>query len=302
MSHFPTLFNIVWKGHVLNPLWQSRDCRRARRGAVTREAVLRYLDRHMKPVSLRPAPEPEPEEQRHVWTLWLQGIQQAPAIVRRCIASQEKLSATLHVLDLKQILGLIQLPPYILEKWEKGRIRPAHFADICRVQLLYQYGGVWADATDYFHQDLPPWLWEQDFFVYLSGKHLQGSYAGIQNCFIRARKGNTLLGAWRDAIFQYWERESSALDYFIHQQLLLWVVRHNAQAASLFEKMPQLEQDPTHVLWFQKGGEAYRPEVVDQVCAQALFQKTEYKSSLAQNPPAGSIAAWLQLPLNSNGQ
>ena len=71
---------------------------------------------------------------------------------------------------------------------------------------------------------------------------------------------------------------------------------HNPAAAALFAKMPQMEQEPTHVLWFQKGRDPYNSLVMDQVCAQALFQKTEYKSDLAQNPPSGSMADWLEAP------
>lgn len=297
-SHFFTLARIIWKGHILNPLWLSRDERRFRRGQATREAVLKYLDRHMQPVELPQAPAAQAEV-RQVWTLWLQGMDQAPAIVRRCVDSMKRIGTRVNVLDQEQILQLISLPPYILDKWQRGLIRSAHFADICRVELLYQYGGVWADATDYFHQGLPQWLWEQDFFVYLAGTHLQGSYASIQNCFIRARKGNPLLGAWREAIFQYWEQEDSAADYFIHQLLFQWVLDHNPAAAAHFAQMPQLEQDPTHVLWFQRGRAPYQAIEVDRICQAALFQKTEYKSALAQNPPIGSIAAWLQAPIQA---
>ena len=66
--------------------------------------------------------------------------------------------------------------------------------------------------------------------------------------------------------------------------------------------MPQQEQDPTHRLWFQYGRTPYHPETVDQICAGALFQKTEYKSDLAKHPPVGSIAAWLQAPLTHPGR
>lgn len=293
MSHFLTQAEVVLMGHLLNPIWHSREQRRARRGAASEKAVMRYLNRTLKAPSEAPA-LPAGDSARTVWTLWLQGMDQAPAIVQACVSSmQRQLSAAVEVLDLESVLQRISLPAYILDKWRAGKIRPAHFADICRVELLYEYGGVWADSTAFFTADLPKWLWEAPFFVYGAGHSLHGSYAFIQNCFIRAQKGSLLLAAWREAIFQYWKQENSAVDYFVHQLLFKWAVQHTPGVAQAYADMPQLEQEPTHLLWFQKGALPYDKAQVQAICSQALFQKTEYKSALAKNPPAGSVAEWI---------
>jgi len=41
----------------------------------------------------------------------------------------------------------VELPGYIVEKWEKGRIPAAMFSDLLRVELLIKYGGTWIDST-----------------------------------------------------------------------------------------------------------------------------------------------------------
>lgn len=291
-GHFLTLAKIILRGHLFNPLWLPRQERRRRRGEATRQAVLDYLEKMMPPSDNRQEqPEAGTSQDRHIWTLWLQGEEQAPAIVRACIASmREHLSGELHVLTQADILETISLPGPILDKWRSGRIRPAHFADICRLELLWEYGGVWADATDWFSADLPDWLWKEDFFVYMSGERLTGSYAFIQNCFIRSSKSSPVLAAWRDAVFRYWEHEDSAIDYFIHQLLLEYAIQHDPQAARSFAQMPRLNQDPTHELWFVRGGDVYDPAAYRQIVDRALFQKTEYKSHLSQLPPKDSFA------------
>lgn len=67
-------------------------------------------------------------------------------------------------------------------------MKPAHYVDICRVELLYEYGGYWLDSTCFVTAPIPEWICRQDFFVYMAGHETPYSYSFIQNCFIRARK------------------------------------------------------------------------------------------------------------------
>ena len=302
-SRLSTRMNILLYGHLLNPLWHSRSERRARRGAVIQKAVRRYLDKHFdfsQPLKDEPAsdscrsvnaPVSAPEK---IWTLWLQGEAQMPPVVRACIRSmRENSGLEVVVLDETKLRDFITLPAYIQEKWEKGLIRPAHYADICRIELLYRYGGLWCDATDFIPKAIPGELMQEDFFVFLSGEKLFGAYSFIQNCFIRARRGSYLLAAWRRAIFAYWEKEDSAIEYFIHQMLFKKVVEEDPEAAQAFARMPHIAQDTTHELWFRHGKDPFDPTLYAQIVENAPFQKTEYKSRLSQEPPRGSFAEQL---------
>jgi hypothetical protein len=177
-----------------------------------------------------------------------------------------------------------------MDKWRAGKIRPAHFADICRVELLYRYGGLWLDATDYVFAPMPQWLMDEDFFVFMSGDRQRGSYYYIQNCFIRGRKGNYLLKAWRAAILEYWKHEDSTIDYFVHQLIFKKVIQNNKKAAGLFAKMPAVIQDPTHTIWFEHASDPFDEALFKELAAAAVFQKTEFKSENARNPEPGTFA------------
>ena len=146
------------------------------------------------------------------------------------------------------------------------------------------------DATDYLDAPLPEWLWESGFFVYQGGDTLKGAYAGIQNCFIRGAQGNYLLKVWREAVRAYWDAEGTAIDYFIHQLLFEAAVQANPRAAALYAEMPSRIQDPTHVLWYRYADQPYDKDLLHAICAEALFQKTNYKSSAATDPIPGSFA------------
>lgn len=280
-------------GHLLNPLWKSRAERRRIRGEVTARAVSRHLDAYTDFIrDLKPETQQFPAGPERIFSIWLQGEQAAPELVKACWRSVgAHCPQELVVLDSESIFRWIDLPEHIVKKWREGKMRPAHFSDICRLALLSRYGGLWLDATDYIPASLPEWLWESDFFVYMSGSEQTGGwYAFIQNCFIRARAGNFLASAWFRLICEYWRREDRPVDYLIHQLLFKKLVENNALASELFSAMPRIGQEPTHELWFGAGDLEYRREDWDAICAGAMFQKTEYKSSRALSPIPGSNA------------
>ena len=316
-GRFSTKAEIVLKGHILNWPWRSRLERRRARGAATRDAVCAYLDRYVSEflgMPYTPAPygsrqqvpdspgqtapgspvqQPVPGDsgKERIFSIWLQGEQSAPDIVKACWRSiRANSSRELVVLDSGSLGDWIELPPHVTDKWRRGLIKPAHFTDICRVALLYRYGGYWMDATDFLPAELPEWIDDRDFFVYMSGERLRGWYAYIQNCFIRARRGNYLLALWLNAMLVYWSHEDSAIDYFVHQLLFMKAVESDPRAAELFAAMPKIVQDPTHELWFGNASKPFDPELFSSLTAAAAFQKTEYRSSDAVSPRPGSFA------------
>jgi hypothetical protein len=217
--------------------------------------------------------------------------------VAACLDSIRRHSgAELVVLDGQSVFDWIDLPEDIVRKWKEGKMKAAHFADICRVELLYRHGGVWMDATSYLDAPFPEWLWEADFFVYQGGDTLKGAYGGIQNCFIRGAKDAYLLKVWREIIRAYWTAEDSALDYFVHQLLFSLAVETNPRAAALYAQMPALVQDPTHVLWYDYADKPFDEALLHEICAKALFQKLNYKTPSAANPVPGSFADHLLAP------
>ena len=297
LRRIPYYLRVAVQGHLGNWLWRSHLERRRVRGRAIRRAADAYLRPYAAAVAALPEDTPDRSAPRRVFSLWLQGEEQAPPLVKACLASiRRNAGAEVVVLDERTLADWIDLPDIVLRKWKEGKMKPAHFADLCRLELLYRYGGVWMDGTDYLDAPLPEWLWEADFFVYLGGDRLRGAYCGIQNCFIRAAKGSYLLKVWRESVLAYWEKEDSAVDYFVHQMLFGAAVAANPRAAALYAQMPALIQDPTHVLWYEWADRPYDEEGLHAICAGALFQKTDYKSSAATSPVPGSFADVLLAP------
>lgn len=301
---FPSLAkqaHIILKGHIFNPLWHDHDSRRRKRREAIVEAKMKYLKQYddfaksIHPVFPKQSQEIS-DSKEHVFTIWLQGEEQAPPIVKSCFKSMRKyIDLPLVVLDENTLFDWISLPDHIMDKWRKGKITRTHFSDICRVELLYEHGGVWADATDFFTAPIFPYVMQEDFFLFMAGSNIKrgGTHAFVQSCFMRARKGNPLLGMWREFLFHYWEKENTLLDYFTMHFLFRYLVENNEEAAKLFSKMPKVDQDPTHILYSVYKNAPYSPELYEEATKNAFFQKTTYKDKCAKNPIPGSVTEFI---------
>lgn len=291
LSRTIALTDIVLRAHILNPLWRSRDARRQHRCNVAASAIPRYMARYVPAPGTIPETKPiHDDKNEKIWTLWLQGEENAPDLVKACFRSiRANCKQELVVLDEKTIWDYITLPPEIVAKRNAGQITHAHFADICRVELLYEHGGIWLDSTAFVTAPIPDEIINQDFFVYLAG-NVGSPYSFMQNCFIRARRGSYLLAAWRQTMFNFWFNEPREFDYFMHQLMFKALVQHDPIAKKYFDAMPHIDQDPTHAVWWAIANEPYTKKLFDEYTSGAFFQKTAYRTPWAKNPIPGSVA------------
>lgn len=286
---------LIAVGHIFNAPWKSREERRKQRYKVTRDSALHYLHRYAPAIKKLevPAIDTTPEPER-AFTIWYQGEEQAPPLVKACFRSMRRhLKQELVVLDEKTLFDWITLPDYIIKKWKEGKIAHTQFSDICRVELLFRHGGLWFDATDFVTAPVPQYIMDEDVFIFLGGNKVRGSYAFIQSCFIRARKGNPLLGIWQGANFAYWKEEDSKINYFIHHLLLLLSTQENEIAAKSLAAMPKVDQDPTHSLWGEHCADTYNKEEFERLTRDSFFQKTNYKDSRIATAAPDSVASYI---------
>ena len=285
-------FRLLLEGHLLNPVWDGEERHRARRCKAFGRILMDYMRKNWLQAAdnVPVTPVIRNDHEERIFTLWLQGEEQAPDIVKSCFASIRKhCTQPLVILDGKTVFDWITLPEAIVKKYRAGKIKPAHFADICRVELLHTYGGYWLDSTCYVSAPIPAWITEHDFFVFMAGEKVHGNYSFIQNCFIRARKGSYLLEAWRAMILDYWLHEDRRVDYFQHQVMFRTLVTYNETAAKLFGEMAQLDQYPTHLYLYEYKDLPYDEKVLLQAAEEGFFyQKTSYRD--LENIVPGSFA------------
>lgn len=271
----------ILKGHIANPFWRPRLERRLRREVCMGEKTMALLKPYIPYVkSLKAPAERASEIDKHnekIFTLWFQGEENAPAIVRKCLARVRKLyPERLLVLNERTLSDYIRLPDYITRKWKEGKISAAAYSDIVRIELLSTHGGYWLDSTDFLTGEIPGFISDADFFMYMaSDKFLPHMF--VQTCFLRAAKADPLLMMWRELVWEYWKNEDEPVHYFLVHNLLKLLVTNNEEAASLFAEMPKIEEDPTHVLWHVIGEEPFQQDKYDRMVRDAFFQKCSYK-------------------------
>ncbi|HOY47102.1 MAG TPA: capsular polysaccharide synthesis protein [Alphaproteobacteria bacterium] len=283
--------SLVLRAHIFNWFWRNKRKRRAVRRDVLSSVIPGYL-KHYLPAAgaVKESTVVKDDANEKIYSLWLQGEDAAPALVKACARSvRRNCTQELVVLDKKSLFDKIDLPGVIVDKYNQGKIAHAHFADIARVELLHNHGGFWLDATGFVTSPIPDWIINEDFFVYLAGSDTsyKFAYSFMQNCFIRARKGSYLLDAWRAMILEYWKKEPKNFDYFMHQLMFKTLVENDPRAIEYFAKMPHVAQDPTHALWWKYRDMPFDKALFDKVTSGAFFQKTAYKD--ATNPIPGSF-------------
>ena len=298
----------VWEGHVTNWPWRSRLSRRNRRNEAFTRMKMEYLKKYIPFIeNLGISEDIEPKDDKDsepVFSLWLQGIDTAPLVVKRCVESlRRSFGKRFVMLESDSIKDYVEIPDFIREKWESGKMLPAHFSDIVRIELLCRYGGYWFDATDYITGPVPDVISSADFFMYLASDKLL-KHTFVQNYFIRSRKGDPLLRMWRELVFEYWKNEEKAESYYLVQHLFRLLLTYNIRAARLFAQMPKIELDCTQVIWHETGNDPYDSRKFESMCENAFFQKCTYKkkTGIIREILPGSMADFLINGIDLNGR
>ena len=140
-----------------------------------------------------------------VWTLWLQGEDEAPDIVKMCINS---IRANLNpddfeviVLNKDNIKDYINLPDYVLDRVGTNY---THLALLIRFALVYLYGGLWIDSTyllteEYITKDF---LKDKKFWSFIDVK---GDVNNFYPSLFYAEQDNDLCLYLYKSLCKYWK-------------------------------------------------------------------------------------------------
>lgn len=158
-----------------------------------------------------------------IWFFWLQGEENLPPIPKLCLQSIRK-HANGHeviVLSADNYKEYVNIPDILIEKYRLGRIKAAHFADILRVELLAQQGGLWLDATMLVTRDLPQEIFEVPFFsVKTESRRYFVSQCRWAVFCLGAQKGNPLFVQLASLFEQYLMSTDLFVDYFLFDNFI----------------------------------------------------------------------------------
>lgn len=119
-----------------------------------------YIDPRLKVYNYETAPptkKPEPILKKKIWTMWLQGWDNIPDIMRYCYKSWKVKNPGWDM----TLITNDNIASYIdSDNLEKIRQfdHVANQADLMRIYLLGKYGGMWTDSTNFCNKPLHEWV------------------------------------------------------------------------------------------------------------------------------------------------
>lgn len=209
-------------------------------------AVMRYLEKYLPIIGQYDFQGSNEQigSTSNIWMLWWQGYENAPDIVKTCIASVRKNAGNHPVvlLDQYSYKQYITLPDHIIDSFEKGHMMYAHFSDVIRTSLLYQYGGIWMDATIYMLHPLDEIVEKSTFYSIRSLDDETDSFAlrlfYWNTFFMACGRGNHILGLVNKLLIEYWKDEETFIDYLLLDFFLTMIYRNVEPAKRTMDEIP----------------------------------------------------------------
>lgn len=215
-----------------------------------------------------------------VWFCWLQGMEKAPLIIKVCYESlvRNLNDREIRVIDERNWKEFVQLPEFVVRKWEKQQIPPAHFTDLLRLELLIRYGGTWIDST-VLCTGLTPEneretlsFLDADLFMFQYTRPASNQWGGIGNWFISSCTNNEVLMVLRDMLYAYWKDYDCLVNYYVFHLFfsMLREVYPNEIASMPYGYAMRSLALVTH--W----GEPFKQEQWDRLTSKVCFHKLAY--------------------------
>lgn len=214
---------------------------------------------------------------RKIWVCWLQGMDKAPKIVKKCYDSLEKCITDREIIFLTEnnYREYVSFPVEIQRKIDLGIIRGAHMSDLLRLELLQNYGGTWIDATVFCSsKDIPLYMLNSDLFLFQCLKPgKDGQPTTISNWFITAKPNQKYIFMMRELMYEYWKNNDDLVDYFIFHDFFQIIINHYP---SEWRKVIPFSNSIPHILLLRLF-DKYDDEVWNAVIEMAPFHKLSYK-------------------------
>ena len=226
-----------------------------------------------------------------VWFCWLQGVENAPLIVRICLDSLKRHlpDKEIRVVDESNRRQYVSFPDHIERRWKKGQIPPAQFSDLLRLELLIRHGGTWIDSTvlctgnvndnhNHNHnlnlnQNQNQNCLDADLFFFQFKQDKDAPFGGISNWFITSCQNHPLLMTLRDMLYAYWKDYDCVLEYFVFHRFfdMIAAERPDELSAMLYAYSPDCLA-LGHNWW-----RPFKQETWDKLVAEVAFHKLTYK-------------------------
>lgn len=197
-----------------------RACSRIRQHFFMKKLLSKYgqqivIDRYQDAV----CPTEPIGSRSPIWVCWWQGEEQMPEVVRACYHSicRHACAHPVRLITTDNFDEYLKLPPVFMQKHREGKISQTHLSDIARMYLLKEYGGIWADATNFLTRDIDSFIDVSKPFwtchhVSLCNNVSRGLWTGS---FFACGKGHLIPCYMYDSWLHYWQNNDTLVKYLL---------------------------------------------------------------------------------------
>ena len=179
-------------------------------------------------------------EDSPIWIMWYQGIENAPPLIKTCIQSIliNRAKHPVYIINKNNLNKYIELPEYLLQKFNEGKYSIIHFSDIIRMALLSKYGGYWIDSTYFINTPLT--FNNYSLFTLKLTECCPGT---ITKCrwagnFLAMPKQSFLSVYVYNSFLHYWKKHNKLVDYFLIDEIILVAFDKSPKFRTLIDKLP----------------------------------------------------------------
>ncbi len=214
----------------------------------------------------------------YVWIFWYQNLEEAPILVKKCIESIQKnlKEKRIIIIDKSNFSEYVNIPAYILEKFEKGIISITHFSDILRAVLLYEYGGLWLDATVFCTDQDIKYIESNDLFVYRNGWFENENINSASWLIYAKYSNNNIIGLTYELLKEYWKKNNYLCNYFLFHMFFKLATERFSED---WKKVPYYNHIDNHLLAYELNNN-YNEKRFREIKKITNFHKLSYKMTI----------------------
>lgn len=230
-----------------------------------------------------------------VWVCWLQGMDQAPEIVKICNESLHRYikDREIIVITEENIGDYVTFPEHIQRKYKQSKIPMAQYSDLLRVELLVKYGGTWIDSSVLCTGDrFPKEMLDSDLFFFQFLREGSDKPTGISNWFITASSNQKMLLVLRDMLYRYWQDYDCLVAYFVFHIFFAMIAR---QMPEELAAMPRISNKYCFYLEHRLADEydeQWLKELTDRCCFHKLNGRLWDEAERKENTVLCKIKSW----------
>ena len=239
-----------------------------------------------------------------IWTMWQQGEAQMPETVKASMKTikdfAKRNGCDFHLLTNDNLEHFVNIPKDITEKYNKNELTAAHYSDIIRFSLLYQYGGIWMDATLFVSPYATLEMFEGAFFS-LNHPPIHPDKMERTICDFKwsgyclaGQKGKSYFKHIRDILIYYVRKYPLFLHYLMMDYFILSEYDSNHEFKTLVDGLPILAPAERVLFFREYADKLFDEQEWERLLKTTPIMKTTYKIKKEEVLPESYLDQLLQ--------